>query len=122
VGTEFTAVAVGDGTGTATDIETLTLTSGTRVIFGIDENTQVKNKIYNFSINLVSYDASLNPVYKGYIEESDDSLVDEGHTVIVTDGVNGKQQWYYTGTEWALGQQKNSINQHPNQSIVIFFN
>ena len=51
VGTEFTAIAAGDGSGTATDVETLTLTSGTRVIFAIDENDQVRNKIYNFTID-----------------------------------------------------------------------
>ena len=118
IGTEFTAVATGTGTGTATDTETLTLTTGTRVIFGIDENTQVRNKIYDFSITLVGYDESLDPIYKGYIEESDDTLVDEGHTVVVTDGTNGNQQWYYTGTEWTLGQQKNSINQNPLFDVI----
>ena len=69
------------------------------------------------SINLFEYDMG-NPVYKGYIEEADDALVEDGHTVVVNTGVNGKQQWYYNGATWALGQQKSSMNQHPLFDII----
>ncbi len=117
-GQTFTATGVGSGTGTAESVEELSFTNGTRVIFAIDQNDQVRNKIYNFSIVIAEYDTFFNPVYKTYIEESDDTTVDEGHCVAVNNGVNGSKQWHYTGTEWIQSQLKTAVNQAPLFDVI----
>jgi len=57
-------------------------------------------------------------VYKAYIVEAEDSLIEKGHTVIVKDGLQGKKQWHYTGSSWKLSQLKTSVNQHPLFDVV----
>jgi len=57
----------------------LTLTTGDRVIFSNDENNDVRNKIYKFTIEATT--EIPNPlVYRAYIQETDDALVVEGNT------------------------------------------
>lgn len=97
------------------DGESITLTSGTRIIFSNDEDLNVRNKIFNFNINLSSESPD---VYKAYIEEAEDSTIEEGHSVIVNFGTNGKKQWHYNGSSWILSQQKTSINQPPVFDLI----
>lgn len=97
--------------------KSVTLTNGERVIFSQDENLDVRNKIYNFSIELTTEVPS--PLeYRAYIEEADDATVDEAHTLIVKSGDNGQKQWYYNGTIWIEGQQKTTINQAPLFDVI----
>jgi len=97
--------------------KSVTLTNGDRVVFSNDENNNVRNKIYNFSI--IQQTVAPNPVvYRAYIEETEDTTVEAGHVLIVRSGDNGKKQWYYNGTNWISAQQKTSINQHPLFDIV----
>lgn len=99
------------------DGNSVTLTNGDRVVFSIDENNNVRNKIYNFSI--VQESVAPDPVvYKAYIVESEDTLVEEGHVIVVEKGVNGKKQWHYNGNNWILAQQKTSVNQPPLFDII----
>ena len=95
----------------------VTLTNGDRVVFSNDENNNVRNKIFVFSI--VQQTVLPNPVvYKAYIEEASDAMVEPGHVLIVQNGDNGRKQWYYNGTSWILAQQKTKVNQHPLFDIV----
>lgn len=95
--------------------DTVTLTSGDRVIFSADENNNVRNKIYNFSIVKTSESPD---VYRCYIEESTDSIVERGHTVIVLSGDNGSKQWHFNGETWDESQLKTAVNQAPLFDVI----
>lgn len=95
----------------------LTLTAGDRVIFSNDENNDVRNKIYRFTIELTT--EAPNPlVYRAYIQETDDALIVEGNTVLVLDGINGGKQWHYNGIVWAASQEKLTVNQEPLFDVI----
>ena len=95
----------------------VTLTNGDRVVFSNDENNNVRNKIFVFSI--VQQTVLPDPVvYKAYIEEAADATVEAGHVLIVQNGDNGGKQWYYNGTSWLSAQQKTKVNQHPLFDII----
>jgi len=99
------------------DSNTVTLTNGDRVIFSQDDNLDVRNKIYDFSIELMT--EAPDPLeYRAYIRESDDTTVDEGQTIIVNSGDNGQKQWYFNGNSWIQSQQKTQINQAPLFDII----
>jgi len=97
--------------------QNLTLTSGTRVVFSNDINNNVKNKIFNFSIVLSSESPD---EYKTYLEEATDTLVEEGHTVLVKSGSNGQKQWHFNGTNWISSQLKETINQAPLFDVIDY--
>lgn len=95
----------------------LTLTAGDRVIFSNDENNDVRNKIYRFTIEATT--EIPNPlVYRAYIQETDDTLVVEGNTILVLSGANGGKQWHYNGTVWTSSQEKTSNNQEPLFDVI----
>lgn len=104
--TELT-VTIGD--------KSVTFTDGDRIIFSQDENLEVRNKIYNFSIEKT---ANFPPTYRAYIEEAADAVVEKGHTLIVKTGDNGSKQWYFNGSTWVDGQQKTSVNQAPLFDVI----
>jgi hypothetical protein len=95
--------------------QSVTLTHGDRVIFATDANNNIRDKIFNFSIVVAS---ELPTVRRAYLEEADDSLVEQGHTVIVKSGANGSKQWHYNGTSWIPSQLKTSINQSPLFDVI----
>jgi len=95
----------------------VTLTDGDRVIFSQDENLQVRNKIYNFSIEITK-DTPLPFVYRAYIEEAADASVATNNTLIVKKGTNGNKQWHFNGNSWVLSQQKTAINQAPKFDVI----
>jgi hypothetical protein len=106
--TELT-ITVGD--------KSITFNDGDRVIFSQDANQDVRNKIYNFSIELTTeFPDPL--VYRAYIEEASDATVYEGQTIIVNSGSNGQKQWYFNGTIWVEAQQKITINQAPLFDVI----
>jgi hypothetical protein len=102
-------ITIGDGS--------VTLTDGDRVIFSQDANLDVRNKIYNFSIELTT-ELPDPLVYRAYIEEATDATVEEGQTIIVNSGSNGQKQWYFNGTIWIKSQQKQTVNQPPLFDII----
>jgi len=95
------------------DGRSVTFNDGDRVIFSQDENLDVRNKIYDFSIVVASLPTPITPLYRAYFIESTDTLVEQGHTIIVNKGDNGEKQWHYSGTSWIESQQKISVNQAP---------
>ena len=99
------------------DGKSITLSNGDRVIFSRDDNLDVRNKIYNFSIELTT-EAPDPLIYRAYIEEAVDATVDEGQTIIVKSGDNGQKQWYFNGTIWIEAQQKVTVNQAPLFDII----
>jgi hypothetical protein len=115
VGTTFVASAAVAGTGTATDLEVVVLNNGDRVVFTADEDLNIRNKIYRFSIELFSESPEM---YRAYIQETDDSEVLEGNTVAVNSGTNGSKQWHFNGESWIESQQKTAVNQPPQFDIV----
>ena len=117
VGTEFTAIAQVSGTGFASDVEVLTLSDGDRVVFSVDKNLEVRNKIYNFSIELIT-EAPAPLEYIAYIIEADDKNVEEGNTIIVKSGENANKQWHFNGEIWLQSQQKTTVNQVPLFDII----
>lgn len=114
--TEFIATQGVTGTGQAQDTQTVTFANGDRIVFTADEDLNVRNKIYNFSIELFSTDP-VN-IYKAYFEEDEDSTIEDGHTVPVNYGSNGAKQWHFNGVNWVESQQKTSINQPPKFDII----
>jgi len=97
--------------------QTVTLTSGERVVFSADENNDVRNKIYLFTIQEVTRNA-YPPVYKAIIEETADTTVSAGNTVLVKSGDNGSTQWHYNGSQWTKSQQKTAVNQAPLFDVI----
>jgi len=100
------------------DGQSVTFTDGDRVIFSQDENLDVRNKIYNFSIVVAELPTPVTPVYRAYLQEADDALVEEGHTIIVNSGTNGEKQWHYKSTNWIESQQKSTVNQAPLFDVI----
>jgi len=96
---------------------TITLTNGDRVVFAADENLEVRNKIYNFSIELTK-ETPVPAVYRAYIIETDDYEIETGNTVIVKKGVTGNKQWHFNGTTWIESQQKTTVNQAPKFDVI----
>jgi hypothetical protein len=97
--------------------ESITLTDGDRIIFSQDDNLDVRNKIYNFTIQLTT--ELPDPLeYRAYIVEATDATVEENQTIIVKSGSNGQKQWYFNGTIWIETQQKTQINQSPLFDII----
>lgn len=97
--------------------KSVTLTHNTRIIFSQDDNLDVRNKIFNFTIELVT-ELPETPVYRAYIEEAVDATVETSQTIIVKSGSNGQKQWYFNGNIWIEAQQKTSINQAPLFDII----
>ena len=114
----FTATGTAPGTGSATDIETITINDGDRIIFSQDENLDVRNKIFTFSIVEASTPSPITSIYRAYIQEADDAVVEDGHTIVVNSGNNGQKQWHYNGTAWIESQQKTAINQAPLFDVI----
>ena len=114
----FTAIGTTIGTGSATDIRSLTLNDGDRIIFSQDDNLEVRNKIFTFSIVEASTPSPVTSIYRAYLEEASDALVSEGHTIVVNSGINGQKQWHFNGTNWIKSQQKTSVNQPPLFDVI----
>lgn len=95
----------------------LKLTHGDRVIFSNDINNDVRNRIFKFSIELVTEQP--DPlIYKAYITETDDYEVLPNNSVLVLSGANGGKQWHYNGTAWVASQQKYNNNQEPLFDVI----
>ena len=95
----------------------VTLNHGDRVIFSTDEDNNVRNKIYDFSIELTT-EAPDVLIYRSYFVEADDYEIAAGHSAIVNAGDQGNQQWHYNGESWILSQTKTAVNQEPLFDII----
>ena len=95
----------------------LTLTNGDRVIFSNDINNDVRNKIYKFSIELTT-EAPDPLLYKAFIQETEDTTIVAGNTVLILSGDNGGKHWHYNGTSWKASQEKTYNNQEPLFDVI----
>jgi 6-phosphogluconolactonase (cycloisomerase 2 family) len=102
---------------TTLTIGNLTLTHGDRVIFSNDINNDVRNKIYNFTIEATT-EFPPSVIYKAYIQETDDTNIVERNTVVVLSGTNGGKQWHYNGSLWTASQTKTEYSQEPLFDII----
>jgi len=84
------------------------ITQGDRIVFTSDTDPYVNSKI--FVVNFVRIDGIL----KIALEEASDSPPFIGASIIVTKGVdNAGTNWWFNGTTWQFGQQKEVYNQAP---------
>jgi len=97
-------------------VGSLTLFDGDRIIFANDVNNNVRNKIYDFSIELAS--ESPSDLYKAYLVEATDAIVEQRNTVLVLSGTNGGKQWHYNGTSWTTSQIKSQSFQEPLYDLI----
>lgn len=102
------------------DGKTAVFTTGTRVIFANDLNNNVRNKIYNFT---VEKNKDIPATYIAYIEEADDAIVETNHCVLIKHGDSYTTtatpvQVHYNGTAWLTSQQKVSKNQTPKFDVI----
>lgn len=105
---------------TSYTINGYTFVNGTRVIFGADADPEVKNKIW--TVEFIRPDTvpplMAQPVINLTLAADGITLVDQSvvslNPVLLPDGtqVSG-YTFYFTGTNWALAQLKQSVNQAP---------
>ena len=95
----------------------ITLTAGDRIIFGVDADPLVNNKI--FDVNIVDRNENpLNPWYFVHLTEAVDSEIVAGNTVwasqiyTANSDVTNAEYWF-NGNTWAESQQKTGYNQSP---------
>ena len=93
----------------------VTLFDGMRVIFGVDTDPLVRNKIY--VLNLVQYEVDANGLPTGpkhiNLVKADDGDIDPYAAVVVKLGQYKGSQWWYDGVNWNSSQQKTSLQQAP---------
>jgi hypothetical protein len=89
---------------------TVILHHGDRIVFSKDTSTNVRNKIYTFSIVNISNDP-FSVEYIGSLVEADDSIVVPGNSVVVKN--NATTEFWFTGSEWIPSQAKLAVNQAP---------
>jgi len=84
---------------------------GTRVIFAVDTDSRVKNKIYSVSFIQTSPDSTSEVIL---LTPATDATVAENNSILILEGLTekGKTYWY-NGTNYVLAQEKISVNQAP---------
>jgi hypothetical protein len=88
------------------------LTQGDTVIFAADVDPNVRNQIYQ--VNFVVLDPENNSTPVIDLEPVSYSPALPNQVTVCLNGLTQTgQSYYYTGTEWLLGQQKTEINQPP---------
>lgn len=95
-------------------VDGYTLLEGTRIIFANDQDLSVRNKIY--VVSFISPDTQVPLINEPVINltPATDAEVLLDQSVVVLSGVKGQGKSYrYNGTQWALEQQKTSVNQPP---------
>lgn len=104
---------------------------GLRVIFGVDTDPLVRNKIYN--LNYIQYDVDDNGLPSGdyFIDLTiaDDGEVDMFSTAVIVRGAYKGSQWWFDGVNWVASQQKEFLQQAPlfdvldttNKSYTSYF-
>jgi hypothetical protein len=98
---------------TGLNLDNYSLFEGAKIVFTADES--VKNKI--FVSRFVSVDGVSPPTINLYEDENGTVLANQ--QTVATRGVNNiSKQFYFTGTEWIVGQTKIDINQPPLFDIL----
>lgn len=90
------------------NIDGVDLVEGMRIIFTADNDVLVKNRI--FTVKFISINNKLQIT----LLETDDSIPNFLETVLVTQGNRYSGLFFYfDGSNWKKGQEKNSLNQQP---------
>jgi FG-GAP repeat len=90
------------------------LEQGMRVTFAVDFDPTVRDKI--FVVNVV-YIATLGTKVINLVPAQDYDI-GANNNLVILDGPFRGLQYYYTGSSWVQGQQKNSINQSPLFDVI----
>ena len=95
-------------------LQGITLTPGLRIIFSNDYDINVRNNIWQVSIEEINSSA-----YVRLIATSDDPIVD-GENIFVKSGTNADRVFAFNGTtdSWAQCQYKATVNQAPVFDLV----
>lgn len=90
-----------------------TLFDGMRILFAVDNDPLVRNKIY--VLNLVQYEEDTvgDPVLRIKLSIADDGENSEWDSVVVLQGQYKGSQWWFDGVNWNESQQKTGLNQDP---------
>lgn len=96
------------------NIDGTNITEGMRILFTADTDIRVKNRIYK--VKFIKHQS--NNLQIALVEELD-TLPVENEVALITNGVeNAGKHYYFNGTEWKLGQLKESVNQSPLFDLV----
>ena len=94
----------------------ISLTSGLRLIFSVDQDPLVQNKIYVINLIYPHIDEiSGDPIGLPIINliKAVDGDIEEYDSVVVTNGYLKGSSWWFNGVSWIQGQQKTTLNQSP---------
>lgn len=95
---------------TGFSIDGVNITNGARVIFANDNDSDVKNKIYDVSF----VDLEGNGIQTVKLTKSSDGDVEVNQTVVCTNGATLQgETYYFDGIDWIKSQQKTAVNQAP---------
>lgn len=89
-------------------IDGFSLEEGNRIIFTKEEDSTVRNRVYQVQyLNILG-------VRRLHLEPSTDSEYEEGKGLLVLRGSkNGRTSWVFKNNEWTHSQQKTELNQSP---------
>lgn len=97
-----------------TQVDGVTLQQGMRVVFANDFDPTVRGKVY--VVNIVYIQSLLGNAIN--LVPAEDETVSINNNFIIMNGPYKGQQYYYTGTQWVLGQQKTGVNQPPLFDVI----
>ena len=87
-------------------VNNVTVTTGQKIIFAKDFDTNVKNKIWQVKVEKINGANFITLVDTGIV-------VSSGLNVLATSGNNLGIPYYYNGTDWITSQIKTTVNQPP---------
>jgi hypothetical protein len=98
------------------------LFDGMRVLFGVDEDPLVRNKIYVLNLVQYSVDNAGLPTgpYHIRLTKAEDGDGREYDTVVVKSGKYRGSQWWFDGAYWNQSQQKSQLQQDPIFDVVLY--
>ena len=97
-----------------TPLDNYSIFDGARVVFAVDENVNVRNKIYVAQFSTISEGST--PIIT--LSEASDGLVLPQEQTVVYRGYNNiGKDFYYDGVNWLEAQQKLTTNQAPKFDI-----
>ena len=97
---------------TSYTLEGVVLADGMRIVFANDYDINVSNLIWQVDIETINGQS-----YIRLVPTTDDPVV-AGENVVVTNGTNAGNTYWFNGTVWNLAQAKNSLNQSPLFDLV----
>ena len=93
-----------------TPLSNYALFDGARIVFAVDDNLTIRNKIYVARFSQLS--TNTTPVITLTEAPNGDVLPDE-QTAVYRGYNNQGKDFYFDGLEWFAGQQKTTVNQAP---------